>query len=121
MILEESAWIMPPSLSIAISRPDNGLPLAIPASIDAPVDGLSLEDNDRSLMVRALEKTAGNQTQAARLLRLTRDTLRLQDEEVQLAVGLLPPHPRSGFVSACFSASPLLRGESAVDPLHTVH
>jgi transcriptional regulator with PAS, ATPase and Fis domain len=75
MILEEGSLIAPPSLPIAISRPDASA-LPVPASVDIPTDGLSLEDNERSLLARALEKTNGNQTQAARLLRITRDTLR---------------------------------------------
>jgi transcriptional regulator with PAS, ATPase and Fis domain len=84
MILEESALITPSSLPIAISRPDNGMPMPIAISMDAPTDGLSLEDNERSLLVRALEKTAGNQTQAARLLRITRDTLRYKMKKFNL-------------------------------------
>ncbi len=84
MILEDSALIMPSSLPIAISRPDPGAPTAIPASLEAPADGLSLEDNERGLLVRALEKTSGNQTQAARLLRVTRDTLRYKMKKFNL-------------------------------------
>jgi DNA-binding NtrC family response regulator len=84
MILEESAQITVPSLPIAISRPDPSAPMAIPVNIDAPADGLSLEDNERSLLVRALDKTAGNQTQAARLLRITRDTLRYKMKKFNL-------------------------------------
>ncbi|HXB67354.1 MAG TPA: sigma 54-interacting transcriptional regulator [Candidatus Acidoferrales bacterium] len=76
MILEESALITPPSLPIAISRPEAGTVLPVPASGGIPIDGLSLEDNEKNLLFRALEKTNGNQTQAARLLRITRDTLR---------------------------------------------
>ena len=76
MILEESAYITAPSLPIAISRPDAGASMTAPMGTEIPTDGLSLEDNERSLLVRALEKTNGNQTQAARLLRVTRDTLR---------------------------------------------
>jgi transcriptional regulator with PAS, ATPase and Fis domain len=83
MILEESSLIMPPSLPIAISRPD-GSALAVPSSVDIPTDGLSLEDNERSLLARALEKTNGNQTQAARLLRITRDTLRYKMKKFNL-------------------------------------
>ena len=45
---------------------------------------VSLEDNERSLLVRALEKTNGNQTQAARLLRVTRDTLRYKMKKFNL-------------------------------------
>ena len=77
MILEESALITPASLPIAISQPDGERrPLRMAASGRSPTDGLSLEDNERSLLAQALEKTDGNQTQAARLLRITRDTLR---------------------------------------------
>jgi PAS domain S-box-containing protein len=84
MILEESSSIDPASLPIAISRPDGDASheVALPAA--APSDGLSLEDNERSLLVRALEKTNGNQTQAARLLRVTRDTLRYKMKKFNL-------------------------------------
>jgi PAS domain S-box-containing protein len=84
MILEESALITSPSLPIAISRPEGGGLTAVPASMDIPTDGLSLEDNERSLLARALEKTNGNQTQAARLLRITRDTLRYKMKKFNL-------------------------------------
>jgi two-component system response regulator AtoC len=84
MILEESALITSPSLPIAISRPEGGGLTAVSASMDIPSDGLSLEDNERSLLARALEKTNGNQTQAARLLRITRDTLRYKMKKFNL-------------------------------------
>jgi transcriptional regulator with PAS, ATPase and Fis domain len=83
MILEESALITAASLPIAISRPDGG-GAAVASSVDIPSDGLSLEDNERSLLARALEKTNGNQTQAARLLRITRDTLRYKMKKFNL-------------------------------------
>jgi len=84
MILEESSLITPPSLPIAISRPDGDAPQDLAIAAAAPIDGLSLEDNERSLLVRALEKTNGNQTQAARLLRVTRDTLRYKMKKFNL-------------------------------------
>jgi len=85
MILEESSLITPPSLPIAISRPDgDGAHEAAEVAAAMPVDGMSLEDNERSLLVRALEKTNGNQTQAARLLRVTRDTLRYKMKKFNL-------------------------------------
>ena len=84
MILEESALITPASLPIAIARPESGTVLPVPASTDLPTDGLSLEDNERNLLARALEKTNGNQTQAARLLRITRDTLRYKMKKFNL-------------------------------------
>jgi len=85
MILEEGTSITAASLPISIARPDGSGPLG-GASLDmaTPADGLSLEDNERSLLVRALEKTEGNQTQAARLLRITRDTLRYKMKKFNL-------------------------------------
>jgi DNA-binding protein Fis len=72
-------------MPIAISRPDSdALSHDTVAAEAPPVDGMSLEDNERSLLVRALEKTNGNQTQAARLLRVTRDTLRYKMKKFNL-------------------------------------
>ncbi len=45
---------------------------------------MSLVENERQLVVQALEKTGGNQTQAARLLRVTRDTLRYKMKKYNL-------------------------------------
>jgi PAS domain S-box-containing protein len=84
MILEDSALITPPSLPIAISHPDTNGSGPASTALPAPIDGLSLEDNERSLLSRALEKTNGNQTQAARLLRITRDTLRYKMKKFNL-------------------------------------
>jgi PAS domain S-box-containing protein len=84
MILEESGLITPPSLPFAISRPESVAPLQSGPSMEIPTEGLSLEDNERMLLTRALEKTAGNQTQAARLLRITRDTLRYKMKKFNL-------------------------------------
>jgi PAS domain S-box-containing protein len=84
MILEESSLIRPASLPISISRPDAETSGASPAAVEIPSEGMSLEDNERSLLARALEKTAGNQTQAARLLRITRDTLRYKMKKFNL-------------------------------------
>jgi PAS domain S-box-containing protein len=87
MILEEAALISSASLPIAISRPDyapNAEADLSSGSGPAAVDGMSLEDHERSLLVRALEKTSGNQTQAARLLRVTRDTLRYKMKKFNL-------------------------------------
>jgi len=83
MILEESTFITPASLPIAITRPDGQPPAAVTRP-EIPTEGLSLEDNERMLLARALEKTGGNQTQAARLLRITRDTLRYKMKKFAL-------------------------------------
>jgi PAS domain S-box-containing protein len=84
MILEESALITPASLPISIARPDPDAVVMLPVSAEMPGDGLSLEDNERNLLARALEKTSGNQTQAARLLKVTRDTLRYKMKKFNL-------------------------------------
>ena len=83
MILEESTYITPASLPIAITRPDGHRSAAAPRT-EIPAEGMSLEDNERMLLARALEKTGGNQTQAARLLRITRDTLRYKMKKFNL-------------------------------------
>ena len=85
MILEEGAQITAASLPIAITRPEGGAGHAVAAApAEASSDGLSLEENERNLLVKALEKTDGNQTQAARLLRITRDTLRYKMKKFNL-------------------------------------
>jgi PAS domain S-box-containing protein len=84
MILEESSLIGTASLPMAIAHPDASESAAAAASQPFPADGLSLEENERSLLARALEKTNGNQTQAARLLRITRDTLRYKMKKFNL-------------------------------------
>jgi len=87
MILEDSDYITPASLPRSISRIESA-PAAQPAAAHAPAElppeGLSLEENERRLIVAALEKTGGNQTQAARLLRITRDTLRYKMKKFRL-------------------------------------
>ena len=84
MILEESSNITSASLPFSISRPEIGDGMGIPSRVEIPTEGLSLEDNEKSLLSRALEKTSGNQTQAARLLRITRDTLRYKMKKFNL-------------------------------------
>ena len=63
---------------------DHAAAMAAAASQPMPAEGISLEDNERMLVMRALEKTNGNQTQAARLLKITRDTLRYKMKKFNL-------------------------------------
>jgi DNA-binding protein Fis len=53
--------------------------------IEFPDNGVSLEAVERALIGRALEKAAGNQSAAARLLGISRDTLRYRLEKFGLA------------------------------------
>jgi DNA-binding NtrC family response regulator len=54
------------------------------AGSDAPASDLNLADVERDLLVRALAETRGNVTQAARLLGVTRDTLRYRIEKYKV-------------------------------------
>jgi len=84
MILEESSRISARSLPSAIRQTGARQALA-PAMVPViPDEGLSLEQNERALVARALEKANHNQTQAARLLKITRDTLRYKMKKFNL-------------------------------------
>lgn len=89
MILEDSSYITPASLPFSVSQQQPGeRAVGAPVSFSAPEptleNGMSLEENERRLLVQALEKTSGNQSQAARLLRITRDTLRYKMKKFNL-------------------------------------
>jgi len=49
-----------------------------------PPGGVVLEDVERSLLEQALQRTGGNQTRAAKLLGLSRDTLRYRLKKFEL-------------------------------------
>ncbi len=85
MILEESNVIAAASLPIAVRR-SNGATEVHGSSegLAQAADGMSLVDQEKRLLIHALQKAAGNQTQAARLLRITRDTLRYKMKKFNL-------------------------------------
>ena len=74
MILEESSLIGTASLDIRRDSAPDSQPLAS-AAVSVP-EGMSLNDAERAMLVRALEKANWNQSRAARALSITRDTLR---------------------------------------------
>lgn len=86
MILEETRMISPGSLPMSLN------PFASEASVSSPVSaapampdsGMCLADHERTLLKQALEKSKGNQTQAAKLLHITRDTLRYKMKKFNL-------------------------------------
>jgi PAS domain S-box-containing protein len=85
MILEETPLLTPSSLPVSLVSPGaSGDGVHPQLAYQIPDEGISLEENERSLVVRALEKTSGNQTQAARLLSITRDTLRYKMKKFSL-------------------------------------
>ena len=55
------------------------------AQFRLPPEGLNLEDVERQLLVQALERAGGNQTQAGQLLGLNRDQVRYRIEKFGLA------------------------------------
>ena len=84
MVLEESSLLTPADLPMAVRQSEGGNGRLIPPRVEIPDEGLSLEENEKMLVMRALEKTGGNQTQTARLLRITRDTLRYKIKKYNL-------------------------------------
>jgi PAS domain S-box-containing protein len=92
MILEDTAWIQPASLHI--SAPIGELAFAAGAGAmlgPCQGDGKSLLfEQERRLLMQALERSTGNQTQAARLLRISRDTLRYKMKKFNLSAAALP-------------------------------
>jgi PAS domain S-box-containing protein len=84
MILEETSQLTPNGLPVSLGNPGAGNGMHPHLTLQIPDEGISLEENERNLVVRALEKTAGNQTQAARVLSITRDTLRYKMKKFNL-------------------------------------
>jgi transcriptional regulator with PAS, ATPase and Fis domain len=89
MILETATEITVGSLPLSVGhRAPSGALHATPGGDNghspSADEALSLEDNERRLLVRALERTGSNQTQAAKLLHVTRDTLRYKMKKFNL-------------------------------------
>src|SRR5258708_5140468 len=83
MVLEDSNWIQAPSLHIA-SPGSNPLLADHPAESQEANFTLSLEEIERNLLSKALAKASGNQTRAAVILGITRDTLRYKMKKFSL-------------------------------------
>ena len=79
MILENKEFIekedLPQSILERASLPDSSRERDM-KSFPLPEKGVSLEDVEKNFITQALQKTGGNQTRAARLLRMTRDAFR---------------------------------------------
>ncbi|MCC7155468.1 MAG: sigma 54-interacting transcriptional regulator [Bryobacterales bacterium] len=91
MILEDSSFITAQSLPLSATSAAPAPVVAVAAGASGvprpaafPEGGISLEENEKQLVMSALEKTSGNQTQAARLLSITRDTLRYKMKKFDL-------------------------------------
>ena len=93
--------------ALLLGDDDRILPMDLPASVrvglsprrglldvEIPDSGIDLEELERSLIVKALEKSGGNVTRAARLLGLSRRTLQYRLEKMQGALDGAPPAPK---------------------------
>jgi transcriptional regulator with PAS, ATPase and Fis domain len=81
MVLEETDWITSDSLFLTGSK------IRTVTASSAPQTGassMSFLDQQRRLVIQALDKSKGNQTQAARLLGIGRDSLRYKIKKFKL-------------------------------------
>ncbi len=86
MILEESRMITAENLPMSLNYGSEGSAMAVAVGAPPPIpdSGMSLAEHERTLLKQALEKSKGNQTQAAKLLHITRDTLRYKMKKFNL-------------------------------------
>jgi DNA-binding NtrC family response regulator len=93
--------------ALLLGEDDRILPADLPAGIraglrvprgalelDIPESGIDLEELERTLILRALEKADGNVSRAARLLGLSRRTLQYRLEKIQGAPDGAPVAPK---------------------------
>ncbi len=71
-VLKRGDVITPADLPDKLKKEKSGIENII---LNLPDDGIALEDLERSLIIKALEKHGGNQTRAAEYLGITRPTL----------------------------------------------
>jgi two-component system, NtrC family, response regulator AtoC len=84
MVLEPTPWISPSSLGLGSwegSLPD---PAGQKPSSASELTGMSLEAAEKTMLLNALQKAGWNQTHAAQLLSITRDTLRYKMKKFNL-------------------------------------
>jgi two-component system NtrC family response regulator len=70
LILRKGKIIEPEDISLPMAKTSDVLEIP-----DIPPDGVSLEDIEKGLILKALEKSSGNRSQAARLLKIPRHVL----------------------------------------------
>jgi len=78
VILESKDEILPEHISLPSSRSaEENVKMRDPSrEVEIPDEGISLEEVEKLYILKALEKAKGNKTMAAKLLGITRDTLR---------------------------------------------
>jgi two-component system, NtrC family, response regulator AtoC len=88
MLLHDGEWLTPRDLAAVVRHGSSSL-------FQLPADGVNLEEVERQLLVQALERAGGNQTQAGHLLGINRDQVRYRIEKF----GLPLQHPRPRYES----------------------
>ena len=83
VLLEESDWVQPVSLRLEGATMDYAAPMRRPQSEEAKAGG-TLEETERRMLMEALDKTSWNQTRAAMILGISRDTLRYKVKKYNL-------------------------------------
>jgi two-component system, NtrC family, response regulator AtoC len=78
MLLVEHEWLQPGDFT-TLTR------TVTPTEFKLPQEGISLDEVERQLLVQALERSGGNQTQAGQLLGINRDQVRYRIEKFGLA------------------------------------
>ena len=87
VLFSDTNPVPPEDLGLPAHTPPTGRVAVTPSGeiqIDFPANGLSLEAVERALLVRALTQASGNRSGAARLLGISRDTLRYRLEKFGL-------------------------------------
>jgi two-component system response regulator AtoC len=82
MIFEDEPFIRPQYLPIPVSA--GPITVSPDDAEKIPADSLSLPDMEKALLVQALRKASGNQTRAARLLKISRDALRYKIKKFKI-------------------------------------
>ena len=77
MLLIDKEWLEPDHFT-TLTR------TVTPTQFRLPAEGVNLEDVERQLLTQALERSGGNQTQAAQLLGINRDQVRYRLEKFGL-------------------------------------
>ena len=78
MLLIDRPWLEPDDFT-TLTRTIN------PAQFRLPPEGVNLEEVERQLLMQALDRAGGNQTQAAQLLGINRDQVRYRIEKFGLS------------------------------------
>jgi len=84
MVLEPTAWISPSSLGLGSWEASSPDPVEQKPSSVPELTGMSLEAAEKTMLLNALQRAGWNQTRAAQLLSISRDTLRYKMKKFNL-------------------------------------